>query len=432
MWYAAHVAAALAVVLAVAVLGRAVARLLRQPEVIGEIVVGLVAGPAAIALLGADTFHTVVLPNQVFETLKTLSKAGLVLFLVGLAHKLGTGPGGLPRRTTAWITAGALVPPLLSGLLLAAYVVAGGDPQVRGNAPLPAFLLMTAVAMSITAVPVMARILSDRGMSETTAGRLALASAIAIDGVGWLLLTIAIGIGDGSATGVLRSALALALGLAGALAVRHGLRTHMAALLLRRAPAATAVLLGAFTLTVAFTMEGLGMTAIVGAALIGFAIPGDASAPLAATVTRVTRAGRALVPAFFVVTGITVLTRAFSDVPWTLIAIAVLLGFLGKAGGGYAGARRAGRPAQEAARIGVLMNTRGLTELIVLQAGFAAGLLSAPLVLALIVMALVTTAATGPLLLLLDRGSAEGRAVDSGLPAREAKPVPVPTENGVR
>ncbi|MFE1413584.1 cation:proton antiporter [Streptomyces sp. NPDC058746] len=423
-------AAALAVVLSVAVLGRAAARLLRQPEVIGEIVVGLVAGPAAIALLGAGTFHTTVLPDEVFEAVKTLSKATLVLFLVGLAHELGSTPGGLPRRTTAWVTAGALVPPLATGLLLAGYVLASDDPAVRGGAPLPAFVLMTAVAMSITAVPVMARILADRGMSETSAGRLALAAAIAIDGVGWLLLTVAIGIGDGSPAGVLRSGIALALGLVCAFALRHGLRTHVAALLLRRSPTGAAVLLGAFTLAVAFGMEALGMTAIVGAALIGFAIPGDASAPWAPAVSRVSRAGRAFVPAFFVVTGITVLTRAFDDVPWTLIGLAVLLGCLGKAGGGYFGARIAGQSAEESARIGTLMNTRGLTELIVLQAGFAAGLLTAPLVLALIVMALVTTAMTGPLLLLIDRRS--GTRPHAGPAVAEPRAVPVPTESGVR
>ncbi|HET6860679.1 MAG TPA: cation:proton antiporter [Streptomyces sp.] len=436
MLHLTHVAAALVVVLSIAVLGRAVARLLRQPEVIGEIVVGLLAGPAALALLGPTSFET-VLPDAVLEALTFVAKAGLVLFLVGLAHKLRTGPGGLPRRTTAWVSAGALVPPLLSGAALAGWVVLDGDPAVRGSAPFPAFFLMVMVAMSITAVPVMARILSDRGMTESAAGRLALTAAIVIDAVGWLLLTVAVAAGAGTVAGVLSSGVAVALGAACALGVRYGLRTHVAQLMLQKLPRCAAALLGVVALLVAFGMEHLGMTAILGAALIGLAIPGDSSAPWAGAVTAVSRAGRALVPAFFVVTGITVLTKALSTASWTLIVLAVVLGTLGKGLGGYFGARVGGSPRREAAQVGVLMNTRGLTELIVLQAGVSAGLLTAPLTLALIVMALTTTIMTGPLLLLLDRRGAGSTEVIRGpRPVPTEAPVsteaPVPTESGVR
>ncbi len=100
---------------------------------------------------------------------------------------------------------------------------------------------------------------------------------------------------------------------------------------------------------------------------------------------------------------VTVLTGSFTDTSWRLIAAAVVLGCLGKGLGGYLGARRGGRPPRTARRVAVLMNTRGLTELIVLQAGLSSGILTGPIVLALIVMALTTTAMTGPLLTLLDR-----------------------------
>ncbi|MEV3991277.1 cation:proton antiporter [Streptomyces sp. NPDC049837] len=437
----AHAVAALAVVLLLAAAGRSAARRLRQPEVIGEITVGLLAGPAVIALFGKTSLDA-LLPGPVFDILKLLGQAGLVLFLVGLAHKLRIGPDRPPRHTMGWVVAGSLVPPLLTGLLLTGWVALTGGAAVRGTAPLPAFVLMVAVAMSITAVPVMSRILSDRGMGESAAGRLALASAIAIDAVGWLLLTVAISLGAGDLTSSLDSARALLFGAVCALAVRYALRTRAARGLCVRVPRTTAVALGASALGVALAMEHMGMTAILGAALVGLAVPGDERAPWAGAVSTVSRAGRALAPVFFVVTGITVLTGAFSAGSWSLIVVAVVLGCAGKLFGGYAGARLGGLPRSTAWRIGVLVNTRGLTELIVLQAGFSAGILSAPLVLALVVMALVTTAMTGPLLNVLDRRD-ESRARRrterlTGRPAlarhdvSDRDKLPVETESGTR
>ncbi|MFJ6694618.1 cation:proton antiporter [Streptomyces sp. NPDC091272] len=418
---AAHVAGALTVVLLTAWAGRRAARLLRQPEVIGEIVIGLLLGPALIALLGPDVFDR-VLPGPVFATLRLLAEAGLVLFLVGLAHKLQPGADGPPRRATFWVAAGSLVPPLLTGALMTGIILLTDDTAARGGAPLPAFFLMVAVSMSITAVPVMARILADRGMSGSAAGRLALTAAITIDGVGWLLLTLAISLGAGDLDGTLHSLRALLVGAVCALAVRFALRTRTAQLACVRLPRTVAVLLGAAALAVALTVEHLGMTAILGAAMVGLAIPADEKAPWAGAVTTLSRAGGALAPAFFVVAGITVLNGAFGQASWTLIVSAIVLACLGKGVGGYLGARLGGQSLGTSRRIAVLMNTRGLTELIVLQAGFSAGILTAPLVLALVVMALVTTAMTGPLLGLLDR---RGTAPAAGKAA-------VATEGSVR
>ncbi|WP_329391679.1 cation:proton antiporter (plasmid) [Streptomyces sp. NBC_01351] len=398
----AHVLAVLVVILLLAWAGRVAARLVRQPEVIGEITAGLLAGPAALYMMGPGAFES-VLPGPVLDTLKLISKAALALFLVGLAHKLHAGPGAQTRRTTAWVAIGSLVPPLLSGVLLAGLVLVTDDTAARGDAPLPAFVLMVAVAMSITAVPVMARILTDRGMSESAAGRLALAAAITVDAVGWLLCMLAISLGEGSLGGFLRSTLALTVGAVCALAIRFALRTPLARRAYGKTPRTVAVVLAVATLAVAITMEKMGMTAIVGAAMVGFAIPKGANAPWAPAVDGIACAGRLLVPAFFVVTGVTVLNGSFSQASWVLILATVLLACAGKGFGGYLGARIGGRPPADARRVAVLMNTRGLTELIVLQAGFSAGILTPPLVLALVVMALATTALTGPLLGLLDR-----------------------------
>ncbi|MEU1513102.1 cation:proton antiporter [Streptomyces sp. NPDC005811] len=422
--HAAHLAALLAVVLLLARAGRGVARRMRQPEVIGEIVIGLLSGPVVLRLLGQDTFDA-VLPGSALDTLKLVAKAGLVLFLVGLAHEL-RARSGAERRSTLWLAAGSLVPPLFAGTLLAGFVVLEDDPAVRGDAPLPAFVLMVAVTLSITAVPVLARILADRGLSTTSAGRLALAAAVVIDSVGWLLCTLAISLNTGSVTGFLHSVVGIGFGAAGALAVRYAVRTPAAGRACARRPRTATAVLGAAALAVALTVEHLGMTAILGAALVGLAIPTDEDTPWTPVVADLTRAGRALVPAFFVVTGITVLDKAFSQLSWTLLVTTLVLACAGKGIGGYLGARLGGQPRGASRRIAVLMNTRGLTELIVLQAGFSAGILTAPLVLALTLMAVTTTAATGPLLGLLDRGGSGPE------PAPAVEPVAAAAESGAR
>ncbi|MER5311982.1 cation:proton antiporter [Streptomyces sp. NPDC002773] len=432
-----HAVAVLGVVAVIAYAGRWAARLLRQPVVVGEVTLGLLAGPAALALMGRPAFDT-LLPGPVLHLVALVAEAGLVFYLVGLAHELRAGPAGPDRRGATALTLGALLAPLFTGLLLVGWVQLTDDAAARGNAPLPAFALMVSVAMSVTAVPVLARILNERGMSRSTAGRVAMTSAIVIDAIAWLLFTASVALASGDTAGLLRCLGAIALGLVCAAVLGWALRTGAARRGAGRFPVLAAVLLGAAALTVALTMKDLGMTAILGAAMVGFAVPGavpgaapgtvrpagaasrggsgggrgsgGGSEPWARVVTAVSRTGRALVPTFFVVSGIALLDDVSPSASWTLIAWTIALACLGKGVGSYVGARLDGRPPRLAGRIAILMNTRGLTELVVVQAGYSAGILSAAMMLALTVMALVTTAMTGPLLDLLDRGERAPRA----------------------
>ncbi len=405
-----HVAVCLVAVLVLAWLGRALARCLRQPEVIGEITGGLLAGPALHALAGADAFG-LLLPDDIRGALKLLGEGGLALILVGLTHELRAGPLGFGRRTVSWIVFGALVPSLLAGSLLAGWVLLIDDPTLRGTSPLPAFVLFIAVALSITAVPVLARIMEDRGLTASPAGRLALTGAIILDAVGWVLLSIVIGLGAGSAVGSLRVLAVMAAALVVVLLIRGVLRTEFARVAMVRFPRLAAVAVGVAAIAAALTTEWLGLSMIFGAALFGLAIPAGTSPDGSAVVSRVTRVGRLFVPVFFVVTGITVLTTALGSAPWALLVLSTVLGIIGKIGGGYLGARLGGESPVTAARVGILLNTRGLTELIALQVGYSAGIVTAPMFLALVVMALVTTALTGPLLSLLDWTQHRGRGV---------------------
>ncbi|WP_158842312.1 cation:proton antiporter [Saccharothrix deserti] len=405
---AVHVVAVLAVVLVAAYLGRLVARALRQPEVIGEILAGILVVPAVLAVGGASTLAA-VLPTDVVSPLKVVGQVGLVLFLVGVAHELRHGGSGLGARAVGWVTAGSFLPALLTGLVMAAWVVWVADPELRGDAPTPALVLMIAVALSVTAVPVLARVLEDRGMVESPAGRLAMAAAVVTDSAAWVLLVVAVGISGG----LVVSLVLLVLGVTVTVIGRILLRGRVPMSCAERSPRATAAAVSALALLVAFQFEHWGLTAVFGAFAVGLAIPGG---PWAKAVRPVMSSGRLLVPVFFVVAGMGVANAPRGSVPWSAIAIALVLAIVGKIGGGYLGGRLAGRDRRTALTVGVLVNTRGLTEIVVLQAGYSAGLLSVQLFLALVVMALVTTAMTGPLLSLIERRVAPKRVPVPGLP----------------
>lgn len=391
---AAHVAVVLAAVLLAAHLGRVAARALRQPEVVGEITAGILVVPVVLAASGPAGLAA-VLPAGVAGPLKLLGLVGLVLFLVGVAHELRHGGSGFGVRAVGWVTAGSFVPALLAGLAMAAWVLWGGGADLRGTAPAPALVLMVAVALSVTAVPVLARVLQDRRMTDTVPGRLSMAAAVVTDSAAWLLLVIAVGL----TSGALVSLVLLVLGLGVTAVGRVVLRGRAVTAAARRSPTAAAVLLAALALAVALGFEHWGLTAVFGAFVVGLAVPGG---HWTGAVRRVTAAGRVLVPVFFVVAGMGVATAPRTAAPWAAIALAIALAVLGKVGGGYLGGRLAGQDRRTSLTVGVLVNTRGLTEIVVLQAGYSAGLLSVQLFLALVVMALVTTAMTGPLLSLID------------------------------
>ncbi|MEU4805242.1 cation:proton antiporter [Actinosynnema sp. NPDC023587] len=390
-----HVAAVLAVVLLAAFLGRVAARATRQPEVVGEILAGILVVPAVIAV-GGPAGLAQVLPADVVGLLKTLGQIGLVLFLVGVAHELRHGKAGLGAKAVGWVTVGSFVPALLAGLGMAAWVLLAADPDVRGTAPAPALVLMIAVALSVTAVPVLARILEDRRMVDSPAGKLSMAAAVVTDSAAWVLLVIALGISGG----VLMSLLLLVIGIAVTVLGRVLLRGRAPMAAAERFPRSTGLVVAALALLFAFEFEHWGLTAVFGSFVVGLALP---AGPWTTVVRPVTQLGRLLVPVFFVVAGIGVANAPRAAVPWVAILLAVALAVVGKVGGGYLGARLGGQDRRTSLTVAVLLNTRGLTEIVVLQAGYSAGLLSVQLFLALVVMALVTTAMTGPLLSLIER-----------------------------
>ncbi|MFC7589491.1 cation:proton antiporter [Nonomuraea antimicrobica] len=127
-----------------------------------------------------------------------VGQAGLALFIVGVAHELRLDREALRDRAVGWVTVGALVPSALAGALLGGVVLWTGRSELRGDAPPAAFILLMTIALAVSAVPVLARILVDRGLSATRTGRLAITAAVAVDAVAWLLLAVVAGIVKGS------------------------------------------------------------------------------------------------------------------------------------------------------------------------------------------------------------------------------------------
>ncbi|WP_052869119.1 cation:proton antiporter [Streptomyces niger] len=393
-----QIAMALAAVLVAALLARQAAALVRQPPVIGEIAVGLILVPALSTAAGPD-LTTALLPPDVQEHLRTIGTAGLALYLTGVGHSARPCRSEVPPRSYAWLLAGSLLPGLAAGALLAAWVVWRGDPGERGTAPTMALILLLAAALAVTAVPVLVRVLTDRGMRDTSEGRLSVLTAVAIDALTWLLVAAALAAASGGGRHLARALVVIVGGAGAAGAARLLLRQPAVSVWCQRWPTAAVAVLGVVTIAAARATEAAGLTAIYGAVLVGLAMPWEGrQGPRSHVVHIVEGMGRLLVPAFFVTAGLTLSTKGPVGFSWWTMILTVLLASAAKLAGGYAGARAAQLPTGTALRFAVLMNTRGLTEIAVLQAGMSAGILTPGLFFVLVVMALVTTAATGPLL----------------------------------
>ncbi|QWF84491.1 cation:proton antiporter [Amycolatopsis sp. CA-230715] len=396
-----HTVVALAGTLLIAFLAGGIARRLGQPAIVGEIAAGLLLGPALFAIGGATTVDA-LFPRGVLDVLHLIGQAGLALFLLSVAHELKTGQGDGAMRRNGWLVAGALLPGLLVGALLAVLVF--DDSALRGTAPAPALVVLLAIAFSVTAVPVLARILAERGGPVPEMGRLALGAAVAIDVVAWIGLAVAVGLASGQVSGFIRALAVLLGGAAVTVLLARTLRAERAGRVAGRSMAVTAVVTGAAALGAAVLSERWGMTAVFGVFVVGLALPKGGEGTHWSEVTRILgRLGKLVVPMFFVVTGLTVFTGSLAATPWWLIVVATVLAIVAKVGGGWLGGRLAGYPVWESVQFGVLMNTRGLTEIVLLQAGYSTGILPAPLFIALLLMALLTTASTAPALRLLDR-----------------------------
>ncbi|MFJ9811376.1 cation:proton antiporter [Streptomyces sp. NPDC101158] len=397
-----HVVAALAVVIAASHALGAVARKLGQPAVIGQLFAGIALGPSLLGLLPGDVYES-LFPKQIQPVLTALAQVALVFFLFAVGYELDLRLLRQQSAVTAVSVSGFALPMLMgAGIVL---LFPGGFASVNGGRPTDTtFVLYMAVALSITAVPVLASIIKDQGLLGSRPGTIAMASAGVIDALSWpVLAVVLVGDEDGSVrTWAVKVALLVLYVLAMLFAVRPLLawwtrRPGLSAA--HQVPVAVTVALAS-----AWVTNALGLHVIFGALLAGVVMPRlpDGS-PDARLLRPLQDVGGLLLPVFFAISGMAVVLGGLYASDLLILAVICAAAVVSKVAAGSLSARGTRQPWRDSLLIGVLLNTRGLTELIVLNVGLQAGIIGPRLYALLVVMALLTTAATGPLIRLLRR-----------------------------
>jgi Kef-type K+ transport system membrane component KefB len=377
------------------------ARRVGQPRVIGEVVAGLVLGPSLFAALAPDTFAYVFKSTDGLPV-SIISQLGVILLMlhVGMEFEFGVLKERRSRTATTFVAIAGIAVPFVLGMAIG-YVSA--PILAPGVAPL-SYVLFCGVALSITAMPVLARILLEFGMTRTRVGTITISAAAVNDIVGWTLLAIvaATVAGEVSWSGTWLRIAALAAYIAFAFYV---LRPLLHRLLDRTTtPTEPLTLNGlALVLMVAFASAiatyQLGVFAIFGGFLVGVLVH-DRIAFVAAWRERVAPLVNTLfMPVFFTLTGLRTNVHGLDNGElWLWCAAFLALAYLGKFGGCYLGARLAGEPKDEARTMAIMMNTRGLMELVALNIGYDLGVLPQNVFTMLVLMAIITTVTTAPLL----------------------------------
>jgi Kef-type K+ transport system membrane component KefB len=383
---------ALAVILAVTRGGGAIFRRLGQPAVVGEIAGGIALGPSLLQTIWPQ-LGTVVFTPSVMSDADTLAQIGVVLFVFSAGLELR--PSVLVGRASTLTVIGqaGMVVPLLSGTLfgLAAYsdLASGGI----GAAP---FALFLGLAGSVTALPVLARILDERNLTGTRLGSMVLACAAMNDVVAWCVLAVVLAmVGAGSAATTVTTVVFTVVLVLATAALGVWLHRGRGATVRKALSANVGVALVAVLLIGAISDWG-GLDTVFGAFLLGAAIPAESVA------ARRYQAAAGLLqplllPVFFAVSGMrTDITRLGTDPTlWGWCLLVVLVAVAAKVGATTVAARSAGMDWRSSVRMGGLMNCRGLTELIVLNVGLSAGVIDNAVFTMFVIMALASTAATG-------------------------------------
>jgi Kef-type K+ transport system membrane component KefB len=395
-----HVLLALVVVLVAARGVGAVFRHLGQPPVVGEVLAGILLGPSLLGRIspGALAF---LLPPAVAPYLGVIAQVGIILFMFLVGLELDPAALRDGARSTVAIAHASIALPFVLGTLLALPLY----PMLSSrDVPFTAFALFLGISLSITAFPVLARILGDRGLQRSRLGVIALTCAAVNDVAAWCLLAFVVSFIKMQAGSALLTVALVAAYVGLLLALRPAVVR-----LVRRydegglTQGVLTVVFIALLLSALLT-EAIGVHAIFGAFALGAIMPHDS------------RVGRQLkdqieglvvvllLPAFFAFTGLrTQIGLLHGAGAWLLCGAILVVASLGKFGGTALAARLTGLRWPDAASLGVLMNTRGLVELIVLSIGLDLRVVSPSLFAMLVLMAVVTTIATTPLLGLLER-----------------------------
>ncbi|MCC4597031.1 cation:proton antiporter [Xanthomonas campestris pv. phormiicola] len=406
----------LAVILGAARLCGMLLQRISQPPVIGEMAAGLLLGPIAFGAW-LPQLHGALFASASLPPLSGLANIGVVLFMFIVGVEL-RAPEGTKAQVRSSVTVGVsgIALPLLLGVAAAPWLYPRFAPHGIGFWP---FALFIAAAMSVTAFPVLARILKDRNMTRTPAGRLALGAAVIDDATVWIFLAVVLTLTGGNAHGGVGFTAVGALAL---IAVVFGALRPLYARLLRprvgdgryASTALVWVLIG--LLACAAAAEWIGLHAIFGAFLFGICLPREDRLlehlagriePLAITL---------LMPVLFAVAGQATSPSVFAGAGLAGFVLVVGVAVLGKLVGCTLGARLSGHDWRDSLTVGSLMNARGLMELVVIKIGLDSGVIGPDLFTLLFGMTLVTTLMASPMVAWFhrERHASGADALDAG------------------
>jgi Kef-type K+ transport system membrane component KefB len=412
-----HLLVALLVVIAASRLVGALFRIFHQPPVIGEVLAGILLGPSLLGKV-APAVSAAVFPASVTPMLAIIAQIGVLLFMFVVGLELNTELLREKTQATMAISHASIVFPFLLGATLAL-----GLYPILSNREVTftAFSLFLGISMSVTAFPVLARILRDRRLHQSRMGTLALTCAAVNDVTAWCLLAFVVGVVQSK----VHRAAVTTVGTVVYIVVMFALVRPLARWFVARhertkapeqgmmAPVSIALLLSSLA------TETIGIHTLFGAFLLGAIIPHDSV--LARTITDKLEEFVVvmLLPAFFAFTGLRTQIGLIRGDQWLICGLIILVACAGKFGGSALAARLTGMSWRDSASLGILMNTRGLMELIVLNIGLDLKVISPTLFAMLVLMALVTTFATTPILDALNRNAwhQEAPLPDTRLPA---------------
>jgi len=389
----------LAVILGVCRIVGLLARRMGQPQVIGEMIAGILLGPSLLGLLAPQVQNFLFPKGPAMSIIYAASQVGLALYMFLVGLEFDTGLLRTRMRTAVAVSMAGVATPMVLGALVAVALVAHqGSFFTAGVSPVQAILFMGA-AIGITAFPTLARIIYDRKLNGTSLGTLALAAGSVDDAISWCMFAVVLAFFKQSSLvaimailgGALYALFVLTAGKRmlsplGTLADRHGgVTSPMLALVLF------------LLMSAAWLTDTIGIYAVFGAFILGVAMPRgvfaqhlkNALEPLVTTF---------MVPLFFIYSGLnTQIGLVDSVAMWGATILLLAISVIAKGVACYTAARLSKEPNRDALAIGSLMNARGMMELILLNIGLQAGLITPLLFTMLVFMAIVTTLAATPL-----------------------------------
>lgn len=374
-----------------------------QPTVIGEMIAGIVLGPSLVGMYFPE-FSAMLFPDQSLGNLKFLSQIGLIFFMFIVGMELDLKILRNKTHDAVVISHASIIIPFSMGLGLAYFIYQSFAPE---GVQFLSFGLFMGIAMSITAFPVLARIVQERGLSKTRLGTIAITCAAADDITAWCILAAVIAVVK--AGSVVSSVYTILLALAYVFLMLKVVRPFLARIgnIYSSRESLSKPVVAIFFLTLiisSYATEVIGIHALFGAFMAGAIMP-ESTKFRNLFVEKVEDVALVLLlPLFFVFTGLRTQIGLLNDTNlWALAGIIILIAVVGKFLGSAITARFLGQSWKDSLSIGALMNTRGLMELVVLNIGYDLGVLSPEIFSMMVLMALVTTFMTGPALDIINR-----------------------------